>query len=368
MALMSMHAHRSAPSSPCSASSSASPRWSASWRSARARARAGPGRNRRTRHQHARDLPRQGHGRRPLRQDHDPRRRRRQRPRAAALCRRGHAHGLDLRLASRFGAAGSQPAASAASATGFCRRQGHDPRRRPFFDPSSVADRAQVAVIEREHRAARSPTGRRPASAGQLLSAGCRPGSSGVVNPHQRGFGGTQNLIRLPALHHGSGAHHRHGHRCAASRCGSPTTLATDLAEQAVTAFLTQRHGTQDFFIVNTDEIRQTITATTADADAAGRRDRGDLARGRRYRRHEHHARLGLRARRRDRRPHGGRRPPRRHPPQFLIEAVVVCADRRLPSACSPPCASAAGISGSVCGSGSSLARPRSYSPWRAPS
>ncbi|OIQ67073.1 macrolide export ATP-binding/permease protein MacB [mine drainage metagenome] len=38
---------------------------------------------------------------------------------------------------------------------------------------------------------------------------------------------------------------------------------ASDVAESAVTRLLTQRHGAQDFFIVNTDEIRQTITATT---------------------------------------------------------------------------------------------------------
>ncbi|UDF05264.1 MacB family efflux pump subunit [Asticcacaulis sp. AND118] len=35
------------------------------------------------------------------------------------------------------------------------------------------------------------------------------------------------------------------------------------VAENGVTALLTQRHGTKDFFIINTDQIRQTITATT---------------------------------------------------------------------------------------------------------
>ena len=37
----------------------------------------------------------------------------------------------------------------------------------------------------------------------------------------------------------------------------------TDMAEQLVTSFLTQRHGTKDFFILNTDDIRETITSTT---------------------------------------------------------------------------------------------------------
>ena len=34
-------------------------------------------------------------------------------------------------------------------------------------------------------------------------------------------------------------------------------------AEQAVTSFLTQRHGLKDFFILNTDDIRKAITSTT---------------------------------------------------------------------------------------------------------
>jgi len=37
----------------------------------------------------------------------------------------------------------------------------------------------------------------------------------------------------------------------------------TTLAEEATTEFLAQRHGTKDFFILNTDDIRKTITDTT---------------------------------------------------------------------------------------------------------
>ncbi len=40
-------------------------------------------------------------------------------------------------------------------------------------------------------------------------------------------------------------------------------TVDTSLAEEIATAFLTRRHGTKDFFVLNTDDIRQTITATT---------------------------------------------------------------------------------------------------------
>ncbi|SMO93014.1 MacB family efflux pump subunit [Paracoccus laeviglucosivorans] len=44
-------------------------------------------------------------------------------------------------------------------------------------------------------------------------------------------------------------------------RVSDDTDMA--LAQQSVTSFLTQRHGGKDFFIVNNDEIRQTITSTT---------------------------------------------------------------------------------------------------------
>jgi macrolide transport system ATP-binding/permease protein len=37
----------------------------------------------------------------------------------------------------------------------------------------------------------------------------------------------------------------------------------SEVAQEGVTQLLTKRHGTQDFTILNTDEIRQTITATT---------------------------------------------------------------------------------------------------------
>ncbi|MDK9695119.1 MAG: MacB family efflux pump subunit [Siculibacillus sp.] len=41
-------------------------------------------------------------------------------------------------------------------------------------------------------------------------------------------------------------------------------TVDTSLAEEVATAFLTRRHGTKDFFVLNTDDIRQTITSTTS--------------------------------------------------------------------------------------------------------
>jgi macrolide transport system ATP-binding/permease protein len=40
--------------------------------------------------------------------------------------------------------------------------------------------------------------------------------------------------------------------------------VSTDAAEQSLVALMTRRHGTQDFFVMNTDSIRQTIASTTA--------------------------------------------------------------------------------------------------------
>ena len=34
-------------------------------------------------------------------------------------------------------------------------------------------------------------------------------------------------------------------------------------AQQAITELMTQRHGTKDFFLINSDTIRETITSTT---------------------------------------------------------------------------------------------------------
>lgn len=40
-------------------------------------------------------------------------------------------------------------------------------------------------------------------------------------------------------------------------------SASSDVAENGVVTLLTKRHGSKDFFIINTDQIRQTITATT---------------------------------------------------------------------------------------------------------
>ncbi len=131
-----------------------------------------------------------------------------------------------------------------------------------FFDQESVATYAQDAVIDENTRKAMFsdvPGG----AIGRIILVGkvpCR--IIGVTQPQQGGFGSSQNLqVYLP-------------YTTVQARFLGTTTLrsitvkvsddvATDIAEQAVDAFLLQRHGTKDFFIINTDDIRQTITSTT---------------------------------------------------------------------------------------------------------
>ncbi|QTL02932.1 MacB family efflux pump subunit [Aquabacter sp. L1I39] len=131
-----------------------------------------------------------------------------------------------------------------------------------FFDGSAVRDRALEAVIDENTRKTLfSAAGTDPL--GKVILAGDVPVRVvGVTQAQQTGFGGSQNLsIYLP-------------YTAVQTRfLGSPTLrsitvrvrdeVAMDLAEQALTHFLLKRHGTKDFFILNTDDIRRTITATT---------------------------------------------------------------------------------------------------------
>ena len=132
-----------------------------------------------------------------------------------------------------------------------------------FFGADAVATSAQDVVIDqntvkalfKDH--AGSPVG-------ETILVGNMPARViGVTQPQASGFGGGgENLsVYLP-------------YTTVQARMLGDLTLRgitvrvndstpSNVAEQAVTTLLTQRHQAKDFFIVNTDEIRQTITATT---------------------------------------------------------------------------------------------------------
>ncbi|MGU3575465.1 MacB family efflux pump subunit [Brucellaceae bacterium C25G] len=131
-----------------------------------------------------------------------------------------------------------------------------------FFDNDSVRRIAQDVVIDQNTKNALfSDTNQSPV--GQVLLIGTVPVRIvGVMEPQQGGFGSNQNLsLYLPYTTVQS--------RFLGSNSLRSITLQvedgidTALAEQAVTDFLTQRHGTKDFYILNTDDIRKTITSAT---------------------------------------------------------------------------------------------------------
>ncbi len=81
--------------------------------------------------------------------------------------------------------------------------------------------------------------------------------------PHSRGgFGGRNNLnVYLPFTSVQARFVGSQSLRSITVRVAD--NAATDIAEAGVTQLLTDRHIKKDFFIVNTDDIRQTITQTT---------------------------------------------------------------------------------------------------------
>lgn len=131
-----------------------------------------------------------------------------------------------------------------------------------FFDARSVRSRATDVVIDENTLKtlfANSPT----SPVGQVLLIGNVPARIvGVTQPQQGGFGSSQNLsVYLPYTTVQTRFLGNLSLRSITVRVADD--VDTSLAEQDVTRFLTQRHGSQDFFILNTDDIRQTITSTT---------------------------------------------------------------------------------------------------------
>jgi macrolide transport system ATP-binding/permease protein len=131
-----------------------------------------------------------------------------------------------------------------------------------FFDAADVRDLRQDVVIDENTRQTffgDDPDG----PIGKVILVGkvpCRV--IGVTQQQQGGFGSSQNLsVYLPyttvqARFLGSSTL-----RSILVRVNNNT--ATDEAEQEVIRFLTLRHRLKDFVILNTDDIRKTITSST---------------------------------------------------------------------------------------------------------
>ncbi|MGE3303131.1 MAG: MacB family efflux pump subunit [Rhodospirillales bacterium] len=131
-----------------------------------------------------------------------------------------------------------------------------------LFDEAAAARLAQVAVLDQKAKTALFPHDADPIGATVLL--GAMPARViGVLKPAQGGgFGGSNPTVYVP---YSAAATRMLGK----SHLESITvrvadTVSTAAAQQAVTQLLTRRHGTKDFFIFNSDQIRQAITQTSA--------------------------------------------------------------------------------------------------------
>ncbi|TCR63107.1 MacB family efflux pump subunit [Bosea sp. BK604] len=135
--------------------------------------------------------------------------------------------------------------------------------RGSFFDARDVRSLAQDVVIDENAQGVLFPqAGANPIGSIILIgSVPCR--IVGVVRQQQGGFGGSQNpQVFLPYTTVQGRFLGDLSLRSITLRVDDETPMAA--AQEAVTELLTHRHRTKDFFILNQDEIRNTITSTTA--------------------------------------------------------------------------------------------------------
>ncbi|MBB5574953.1 MULTISPECIES: MacB family efflux pump subunit [Rhizobium] len=131
-----------------------------------------------------------------------------------------------------------------------------------LFDADGVRRMVQDAVID-QNTATTLFTDKGLNPTGQVMFVGKVPiRVIGVIASQQGGFGASDNLsIYLPYTSVQARFLGDMSLRSITVRVNDDTESST--AEAAVTQFLERRHGTKDFFTLNTDDIRQTITSTT---------------------------------------------------------------------------------------------------------
>ena len=129
------------------------------------------------------------------------------------------------------------------------------------FDEDSVASLAQEVVIDDNTRKQLFP--RKPNPVGEVILLGqvpCRV--VGVAKRSESAFGNSEALnVWIPytaAMSRVTGQSHL---RSITVRISDE--VSAEAAEQGVNRLLMQRHGVQDFFVLNTNTIRQTIESTT---------------------------------------------------------------------------------------------------------
>ena len=129
-----------------------------------------------------------------------------------------------------------------------------------FFDQHDAEQHTQVAVIDSKAAAALRPNG--GSTLGEVVLLGEMPVEIiGVLKPTQNSFGGSTPTFYVPytaAATRLVGKYHLDSITLRVS-----DGVSSRIAQQAATALLTERHGGKDFFMMNSDQIRQTISRTS---------------------------------------------------------------------------------------------------------
>lgn len=143
---------------------------------------------------------------------------------------------------------------------GYFRVRGFKVAQGTLFKEEDVVRTAQVAVVDTKARTTLFPHGADPIGATILLGQ-VPVRVIGVLRPSQAGGGGSSANVYIP-------------YSTAAMRMTGRTKLesitvrvadhvTSNAAQEAVTTLLSRRHGTKDFFIFNSDQIRKAITQTS---------------------------------------------------------------------------------------------------------
>lgn len=148
----------------------------------------------------------------------------------------------------------------------YFRVRGYELAQGQFWDDASVASLAQDAVIDDNTRKELFPNsaGANQSAIGQVIFLGDLPVRIiGVTQPKESAFGNSDALnVWVPYTTVSGrmvGKNYLDGITVRLDE-----TVPSNAAEQGIITLLKMRHGTQDFFTINTDTIRQNIEKTTA--------------------------------------------------------------------------------------------------------
>ena len=147
--------------------------------------------------------------------------------------------------------------------TQYARVRGLEMAEGAFFDDQAVATYAQNAIIDQNTLKTFFPNGDDPL--GKVLILGAVPVRIVGVASDAGGqsFGGNQDALNIYLPYTAVNARMLGTTNLRSITVRVADTTDSQTAQSGVEALLKSRHGTEDFFILNTDQIRQTITATT---------------------------------------------------------------------------------------------------------